>query len=116
MSQVNGIEYKTIKETIAAVQNAPGSMYTREDVISLLTKIKTAEEESVLPAIHIEELANVIEEVFENCDTSDLVDNEDVELSLNGYNQIEIDGINVDLNSLRQEVVDAVREYFQKTA
>jgi len=55
----------TIQEIQTLVQQAPGSMYTREDVISLLNRI-TFPEAKPQGEVNIDHLIEILEESMEN--------------------------------------------------
>lgn len=104
----------TIEQTVAAVKNAPGSMYTREDVISLLSKldVATTSESVGLSAAQMKGLIKAIaEKIEENCEdlSSDYVDHSSASFSLN-YNEIELDSVDLDTNSIARDVVDGLED------
>ena len=115
---------QSIQETVASVQNAPGSMYTREDVISLLNKIEVTESVTKinpLTQFQIESLCDkitdAIRENAENLD-SDCVDKDSAEFSMNYNNCVELDSVGFDSDSVADAVVDGIgdviEEWFKK--
>ena len=116
---------KSIQETVASVQNAPSSIFTKEDVISLLNKITIPEaSEQVATGLtkdQIEELCKkVVAQVKENADnldSSDVVDTSSAEFSLS-YNEIQLDSVDIDTRNIVDEVVcgigDVIEEYFEE--
>lgn len=104
----------TIEQTVAAVKNAPGSMYTREDVISLLSKldVATTSESVGLSAAQMKGLIEaIVEKVEENCEdlSSDYVDQSSATFSLN-YNEIELDSVDLDTRAIAKDVVDGLED------
>ena len=116
---------QTIQETVASVQNAPGSMYTREDVISLLNKISIPEpSEQVANGLtrdQIEELCKrVVAQVKENAENldNDIIDRDTAEMSMGYSNTVELDSVEFDTSEIAREVVngigDVIEEYFEE--
>ena len=102
----------TIEQTVAAVQNAPGSMYTREDVISLLGKIEAPKggglsEDQIGHLIEV-----VVEQIKSNAsdlDTDDVCDTDSAEFELNG-NEISLCSVDVYTRGIRDAVVVGIGE------
>ena len=110
----------TIQETVASVQNAPGSIYTREDVISLLNKIEVTNVGIGLTEEQIHDLVKVVvAKVKDNADEldSDAIDKSTASFSLN-YNEIELDSVDFDTSEIRDKVVegigDEIEEFFEQ--
>lgn len=115
----------SIKEAVASVQNAPGSMYTREDVISLLTKLESAipppYEYVGLSESQIRNLINnICDQIKDNADdlqSGDVVDLSSAEFELNG-NEIELSCVNLDTDAIAGEVLsgiaDVIEEFFEE--
>ena len=112
---------QTIEQTVAAVKNAPGSMYTREDVISLLEKIEIeqASEAKVgkLTTQQVSDLCKkVIDQINENADnlsTNDVVDLDSAEFELNG-NEINLYSVDIDTNQIADSVVDGIGDVIEE--
>jgi hypothetical protein len=110
----------TIAETVASVQNAPGSMYTREDVISLLNRIEMPSAPGSLDEKQIRELINKVVKTIEdngsNLD-SDCIDTGSAEFSLN-YNEVCLDSVDFDTDAitstLTDGLADAIEEFFEE--
>lgn len=112
---------QTIQQAVASVQNAIGSMYTREDVISLLNRL----EAPAGPGIQItdeviKKLVNVISDQVrdnaQNLDSGDVCDLSSAEFSLN-YNELSLDSVDIDTDSIADSVVsgiyDTIEEFFE---
>lgn len=100
---------QTIEQTVAAVKNAPGSMYTREDVISLLEKLEVKG-----GSITQDQIANLcelicdkIKENADNLDTDDVCDTGSAEFDLCG-NEISLSSVDVYTRGIRDAVVDGI--------
>jgi hypothetical protein len=107
--------YTNIQQAITAVGSSASSIFTKEDVIKLLNNIDL--ESAAAPStegIDVDELIHRVESLICNYDTSDLVNYEDVELSISYDHRVEIDNINVDLDDLNTEVAAAIYEFFKK--
>jgi len=110
----------TIAETVASVQNAPGSMYTREDVISLLNRIEVPLTSSSLDEEQVRELIKkvikTIEDNGRNLD-NDCIDTGSAEFSLN-YNEVQLDSVDFDTDAvtstLTDGLADAIEEFFEE--
>ncbi len=109
--------YSNIQQAISAVESSASSIFTKEDVIKLLNSIDL-ESTSATSAddIDVDELIDRVQTLIGNYDTSDIVNYEDVELSINCDHRIEIDNINVDMDELNTDVTATIYEYFNKTA
>lgn len=65
----------TPTELIKLVQDAPGSMYTREDVINLLNKVQTATNATISDEV-MEQIIEEVVDVLEGVHWDDLVQKE----------------------------------------
>lgn len=109
--------YTNIQQAITAVGSSASSIFTREDVIKLLNNIDLESAAAPSPEkFDVDELVDRVQTLIENYDTSDMVNYEDVELSISYDHRIEIDNVNVDLDDLNTEVSAAIYEFFKKTA
>jgi hypothetical protein len=109
--------YTNIQQAITAVESSASSIFTKEDVIKLLNSIDL--ESAAAPSsekFDVDELVEAVETLIGNYDTSDMVNYEEVELSISYDHRVEIDNINVDLDELNTDVTEAIYEYFNKTA
>ena len=112
---------KTIEQTVAAVKNAPGSMYTREDVISLLSNLETTNSITRLDKQTIKDLCDAISDEIKdnlrNMDSSDAVDTSSAEFSLN-YNEICLDSVDIDTDNITdaamEKIDDVIVEFFER--
>jgi hypothetical protein len=108
--------YTNIQQAITAVESSASSIFTKEDVIKLLNSIDL--ESAAAPSaddFDVDELVESVESIFDHFDSADIVNYEDVSLSLNYDNRIEIDSVNVELDNLTSEVSAAIYEFFKKS-
>ena len=107
---------QTIQEAVASVQNAPGSMYTREDVISLLNRIKV-EKGSGPTDRQIKDLVErIVETVNDNASslsTDDVLDTYSAEFELNG-NEISLSSVDIDCSKIADEVTDGIESVIEE--
>jgi len=101
----------TIEQTVAAVQNAPGSIYTREDVISLLHRIETKGGSLTQDQIATlcELICEKVKDNAENLETEDVCDTDSAEFELNG-NEISLCSVDVYTRGIRDAVVEGIGE------
>lgn len=105
----------TIGQAVAAVEIAPGSMYTREDVISLLGKIET--KGGGLSQDQIASLCELIcervKENADNLDVDDVCDKDSAEFELYG-NEVQLSSIDVYTRGIRDAVVEGIGEVVEE--
>lgn len=101
----------TIEEAKQKLNNGFGSIYSREDVIALLDSIVMPEQK---PSADVEEILQKVKQVirdkFYNVDKEDLIDDDSAEFSIGYNNRVELDSIDLDLDSFRDEIESAVFE------
>ena len=115
---------KSIQEAVASVQNAFPSIYTKDDVVKLLTSIEIESPKSSFKVTdeQIAELVENIESRLErnanNLDTSDAVDISSAEFSIGYGNCIELDSIDVCADQIASEMMsgvqDVIEDFFEK--
>jgi hypothetical protein len=100
---------KQIQETINKVSTSFPSLFSREDVIKLLTDLDTEmQDEAPKGRIDKDDLLTTFRQMLSEKDWDNVVDKDDVELSIGYNNQIEIDRIAIDEDFLISETVDAL--------
>ena len=114
--------YTNIQQAVASVQNAPSSIFTREDVIKLLENIEIEAPKGGIQIDRqiIKDLSEaVLDEIKRNAgnlDSSDVCDLSSAEFSLN-YNEISLDSVDVDTDQIAENVVcgiyDVIEEFFE---
>lgn len=111
---------QTIQQAVASVQNAPSSIFTREDVINLLNGISAPKGGIQMDRQTTKDLCEAILDAVKdnarNLDSSDVCDLSSAEFSLN-YNEISLDSVDVDTDSIAENVVsgiyDVIEEFFE---
>jgi len=100
---------KQIQNTIEKVSNSFPSLFSREDVIKLLTDLNAEmQEESPKPNIDKDTLLTTFRQMLSERDWEDVVDKDDIELSLSYNNQIEIESVPIDEDFLVRSAVDTL--------
>jgi len=107
----------TIEQTVAAVKNAPGSMYTREDVISLLSRIETTTAKGITMDRQTtkdlcEAILEAVKDNARNLDSSEVCDLGTAEFSLN-YNELSLDSVDIDTDSIAENVVNGIYDVIE---
>lgn len=100
---------KQIQNTIEKVSNSFPSLFSREDVIKLLTDLNS-EMESEAPKSNIDKdmLLTTFRQMLSERDWDDVVDKDDIELSLSYNNQIEVESVPIDEDFLVRSAVDTL--------
>ena len=100
---------KNILNTIEKVSNSFPSLFSREDVIKLLTDLD-AELAADGPKLIIEKdaLVDIFRQAFSEKDFSNIVDKDSAELSISYNNQVELDSVDIDEDELVSSAVDAL--------
>jgi len=98
-----------IQNTISKVSDNMSSLFTKEDVIKLLTELDTEiQNEAPKSKVNKDDLLVTFRQMLSEKDWDNVVDKDDVELSIGYNNQIEIDRIAIDEDFLISETVDAL--------
>jgi hypothetical protein len=98
-----------IQNTIEKVSNSFPSLFSREDVIKLLTDLNS-ELESETPNFKFdkETLLSVFRESFSEKDFDDVVEADNIEFSLGWDKKIEIDSVPIDEDYIVMTAVDTL--------
>ena len=100
---------KQIQETINKVSTSFPSLFSREDVIKLLTDLDTEmQDEAPKGRIDKDDLLTTFRQMLSEKDWDNVVDKDDIELSMGYDNKIEVDRIGIDEDFLISETVDAL--------
>ena len=98
-----------IQNTINKVSTSFPSLFSGEDVIKLLRDLDTEmQDEGPKGRIDKDDLLTTFRQMLSEKDWDNVVDKDDVELSIGYNNQIEIDRIAIDEDFLISETVDAL--------
>ena len=95
---------RTIDQSILAVENNLGSVFTKEDVLELL---KNIEQETNLTD---EQKENIVADIMQNIEYAEdnIVDKESVRLEIDSSNYVTIQRADIDFDVIRQAVRDIV--------
>ena len=95
---------RTIDQSILAVENNLGSVFTKEDVLELL---KNIEQETNLTD---EQKESIVADIMQNIEYAEdnIVDKESVRLEIDSSNYVTIERADIDFDVIRQAVRDIV--------
>jgi hypothetical protein len=100
---------KQIQETINKVSTSFPSLFSREDVIKLLTDLNAEmQDEAPKQVIDKDDLLTTFRQMLSEKEWDGVVDKDDVDFSIGYDNKIEVDRIAIDEDFLISEVVDAL--------
>lgn len=114
---------KNLQDTVASVQNAPSSIFTKDDVLNLLNGIEIPKEAVINPLtdFQIESLIKTIHEAIgDNASDidNDCIDKDSAEFSLNYSNCVELDSVGFDtdtiVDTLTNGIDDVIEKWFEK--
>ena len=101
---------RTVSQTIDVVKNSPSSIFTKDDVLNLLSSISNGD--GSMTKAMVDDLMEQIESGINNVDPEDVVDKSTAEFSLDG-NMIELDSIEVDSSYIVDEVGHVVNHWYE---
>ena len=104
----------TKEQTLAALKNQMDSFYSLQQVIAIIEGIAEPEVKTQLDQDIIDDISGSIERCLDNNNGSDLVDVDNIELSLSYNNQIEIDGAAIEVSNIMQHINGIVEDYVAK--
>lgn len=101
---------KTLEQTLVAVEENLSSIFTKEDVISLLNNIKQENEEDNKVMLSDQQKEDILSEIMQSLEyvESDIVDKDSVSFEIDSTNYITIDSVDVDFNVIRHAVKDVL--------
>ena len=99
---------KTLEQTLVAVEENLSSIFTKEDVISLLNNIKQENEEDNKVMLSDQQKEDILSDIMQSIEyvESDIVDKDSVRFEVDSTNYITIDSFDVDFNVIRHAVKD----------
>jgi hypothetical protein len=114
MNNVNSLANvtRTVIETSVLVENSPSSIFTKDDVLRLLSEISTESKNVSLNRESVDRLLEMIDSTINDVDASDIIDKSTAEFSLDG-NQIELDNVDIDGSYIFNEVEEVVNEWYK---
>ena len=102
-----------IQTAIQKVSNSFPSLFSREDVIKLLMDLSAdMQDEAPKPKIDLDTLITTFRQVLSEKDWDDVVDKDEIELSIGYDNKVEVDRVTIDEDFLIGEVVDALEAVY----
>lgn len=105
---------KNIQNTISKVHANFSSLFSKEDVIKLLTELDTEiRNEDPKPKMDIDALLTTFRQVLSEKDWDEVVDKDDVELSVGYDNRLEIDRIAINEDFLINEATNALEALWE---
>jgi len=104
----------TKEQTLAALKNQMDSFYSLQQVIAIIEGIAEPEVKTQLDQDIIDDISGSIERCLDNNNESDLVDVDNIELSLGYNNQIEIDSAAIDVYRIMQHINGILEDYVAK--
>ena len=100
---------KQIQETIDRVSNSFPSIFTKDDVIKLLADLNAEmQDEAPKQVIDKDVLLTTFRQMLSEKDWDNVVDKDDIELSMGYDNKVEVDSVTIDEDFLIGEAVDAL--------
>ena len=99
---------KHIKNTIEQVSTSFPSLFSREDVIKLLVDLNAEMQNGPQLVIEKDALIDIFRETFSDKDFRNVVNTDDIELSLTYNNKIEIESVPIDEDEIVSSAVDAL--------
>jgi len=100
---------KNIQNSIEKVSNSFPSLFSREDVIKLLTDLNSEiETESLKPQIDFDVLATTFRQMLLDKNWENVVMQDDIELCLNWDNRIEVQNVPINEDFIIDVAVDAL--------
>ena len=104
---------KHIQSTICKVHANFSSLFSKEDVIKLLTELDTEiRNEDPKPKMDIDVLLTTFRQVLSEKVWDNVVNKDDVEMSIGYDNRIEIETVGIDEDFLISEAVDALEAVY----
>ena len=104
---------KHIQSTICKVHANFSSLFSKEDVIKLLTELDTEiQNEDPKPKMDIDALLTTFRQVLSEKDWDSVVDKDDIHLSLSYDNRIEVEDVPINEDFLIDEAVDALEAVY----
>ena len=98
-----------IKNTIFKVSNSFPSLFSKEDVIKLLTDLNAEmQDETPKQTVDKEALIDLFRDVFSDKEFDDAVAKDDIELSMGYDNKVEVERVPLDEDFLVSSAVDAL--------
>jgi len=102
----------SLKEMIDGVRNSISTIFSKEDVLNILNRIEKGSEGNEFTEEQMEELIDHVRSGLQYVDSSEIVDLDSAEFVLDVDNTILLKDVNVDTNSIENEVEESIRQWF----
>lgn len=99
------------ENAIANVNAAYPSIYTKDDVIKLLTDLQNSVSTEKLPVMDLEALEQIKENLLDSIETISFEDCVELELSCNNYIEITVDERTI-IDEIRVKLDEAINEVY----
>lgn len=99
----------SLKETVEKVNGNFSSVFTKEDVLSLLSGIKPESKSTITPEL-IDELLNRIESCLDH-NNENLINLDDISFDIGYDHRIEVSDISLNVYDIMDHIRDIVTEY-----
>jgi hypothetical protein len=96
---------------LESVQNSVSSIFSKEDVISLINSIEESNFDVKLISRKLQDLQSTISYEFQNLNSDEVVDYGSVEFSIGYQNRIEVEDMNINIERLTEIVEGAIEEF-----
>ena len=96
---------------LESVQNSVSSIFSKEDVISLINSIEESNFDVKLISRKLQDLQSTISYEFQNLGSDEVVDYDSVEFSIGYQNRIEVEDMNINIERLTEIVEGAIEEF-----
>jgi hypothetical protein len=117
---------KTIENAIQRVNASYPSIYSKDDVTNLLYELISDLDTEINDIVETRQpksnvnfddlrskLHDAIEQKLNRMDSSDIVDYDSAEFNINYNNVVEIDSVNINVDTIVDEVDDIIRDVFE---
>jgi hypothetical protein len=101
-----------IQSVIDANNPYAGTMYTKDDVIRILNTIEVVLDTPRLTDDQIEKLKRMVKKSVDNLDTDDVVNSDSVTFSIRNGNEIEVEDIDINYDTITDATDEAVEDFF----
>jgi hypothetical protein len=112
------MEKMTKQQAIEMVKNSFPTIFAKEDVIKLIESIQETESDNQntnkVVCNVLEDLKSKIKRSVRNLDSSDMVDYDSVELSINYGKEISVDSIEVNTDTITDSIDETIDEAIKK--
>ena len=102
----------SLKEMIDGVRNSISTIFSKEDVLNLLSRIETKSETNEFTEEQMEELIDHVRSGLQYVDSSEIVDLDSAEFEIEDGNIIVLKDVDVDTNTIDDAVEDSIRQWF----